>query len=90
MAKIDKKPIRKIQVFTGSLQYLTESLLNQNSPNPTVFNDLVIDFTLNEKVAKICKKEGLNYIACGEDEEKTAKLKKKLKFPDRFCTGISY
>ena len=90
MEKAGKKPLKKIWIITGSIQYQVESLLNQHSPNPTVFDGLVVDFALKPEIAGLCKKLGLNYMAISPDEEKTAKLKKKLKFPDRFCTGISY
>jgi len=73
-------------VYTGSNEYLLESLLGPNSNFD--LSRTVIDMSLSEKVADLCKRMGLDYIGCGEDEEKTMKLKRKLKFPNRFATGI--
>ena len=90
MEKIDKKPVRKIRVYTCQPSYLLETMVSPSNLNPSELSDLVVDFTLNPEIAKLCKKMGLNYVGCSADEKACIALKKKLGFPNGYCTGISY
>ena len=77
-----------MKVYCNTPGYLFESMTSDSNPNPPSFRNLVLDFSLNEGVAKLCMKLGLDYIACNPDEKKCIKLKKKLGFKDGYATGI--
>ncbi|MHA1852572.1 MAG: hypothetical protein ACTSUF_03585 [Candidatus Heimdallarchaeaceae archaeon] len=86
MAKPDKKNL--VKIYCCNPNYLFESMTSKDNPNPPSFKNLVIDFSLNEEIARKCMKLKLDYIGCSPNEKRCIALKKKLGFKDGYATGI--